>query len=110
MSEGSGWFSSCTEPCLFISPLGFRSPLLTKAYLITHVFSKEKNKKKKKKEERGKKTPKEKHLYGEGRVLMKKYFTPFSYNLRANSLELVLWLLKKPNKTSQLRPLKHFYF
>lgn len=41
---------------------------------------------------------------------MKKYFTPFSYNLRANSLELVLWLLKKPNKTSQLRPLKHFYF
>jgi len=41
---------------------------------------------------------------------MKKYFTPFSYNLRANSLELVLWLLKKPNKTSQLRPLKQFYF
>lgn len=57
MSEGSGWFSSCTEPCLFISPLGFRSPLLTKAYLITHVFSKEKNKKKKKEGGKGEKKP-----------------------------------------------------
>lgn len=65
---------------------------------------------KKKKEGKGKKTTKEKYLYGEGRVLMKKYFILFSYNLRANSLELVLWLLKKPNKTSQLWPLKHFYF
>lgn len=65
---------------------------------------------KKERRKGGKKKPKEKHLYGEGRVLMKKYFILFSYNLRANSLELVLWLLKKPNKTSQLRPLKHFYF
>lgn len=55
-------------------------------------------------------TSKGKHLYEEGRVLMKKYFIPFSYNLRANSLELVLWLFKKPNKTSQLQPLKRFYF
>ena len=61
------------------------------------------------KKKRGK-NPKKKHLYGEGIVLMKKYFTLFFYNLRANSLELVLWLLKKPNKTSQLQPLKHFYF
>lgn len=71
------------------------------------IIKKRRNKKERR---RGGKNPKEKHLYGEGRVLMKKYFILFSYNLRANSLELVLWLLKKPNKTSQLRPLKHFYF